>query len=79
MKYLIIALILIFITTLIFLVQTERQLDDCRFEVNHLQTKLHHLQKLNNYIPAMEQILPPLVLAQLKTVTEIIRQLLFTM
>ena len=68
------AVIIMVILTLVILVKTERQLDDCRFEVNHLQTKLWRLEELNDYIPAMEQVLPPLVLAQLKVTTEIIRQ-----
>ena len=50
------------------------QLDDCRFEVNHLQVRLYRLQELSDYIPAMEQLIPPLALAQLKTATEMIRQ-----
>ena len=51
-----------------------QQLDDYRFEINHLQTKLYRLQELSDYIEAMEQILPSLVLAQLKTATLMIQQ-----
>ena len=67
-------MLLILIFTLVSLINTERQLDDCRFEVNHLQTKPWRLEELSDYVPAMEQILPSLVLAQLKAATEIIRQ-----
>ena len=52
----------------------QQQLDDYRFEINHLQTKLYRLQELSDYVPAMEQLLPPLVLAQMKTATLMIQQ-----
>ena len=52
----------------------QQQLDDYRFEVNHLQTKLYRLQELSNYVEAMEQVLPSLVLAQLKAANEQIQQ-----
>ena len=59
---------------LIFIIPLEQQLEDCHFEYNHLQMKLTRLEELNNYIPAMEQILNPLQLAELKAITEMIRQ-----
>ena len=68
-----ISIFFVIIFLLVSLISTERQLDDCRFEVNHLQTKMYRLQELSDYIPAMEQILPPLVLAQLKVATLMIR------
>ena len=75
LKYLIIIIVAaVFIVTFSKGVILERRLDDCHFECNHLQTKLIRLEELNNYIPAMEQILNPLQLAELKTITEMIRQ-----
>ena len=73
MKYII---LVIFVTVILLtlIIPLENQLSDCRFECNHLQTKLWRLEELNSYIPAMEQTLPPLVLAQLKVVTLMIRQ-----
>ena len=38
-----------------------------------LQTKLWRLEELSDYVPAMEQLLPSLVLAQLKVATLMIR------
>ena len=73
MKY-ILAEIFIIITLFIFIISLEQQLSDCRFEVDHLQVRLYRLQELNDYVSAMEQLLPPLALAQLKTATEMIRQ-----
>ena len=52
----------------------QQQLDDYRFEINHLQTKLYRLQELSDYVPAMEQLLPPEVLAQLKAATLMIQR-----
>lgn len=72
MKYLL-SLCCIIVLLFIFLEQ-EQRLDDCHFECNHLQAKLARLEELNNYIPAMEQLLNPLQLAELKASTEIIRQ-----
>jgi hypothetical protein len=75
MKYLI-----IIIATIVFIVVLskgfvlQQRLNDCHFEYNHLQTKLHRLQELNNYIPAMEQILNSLQLAELKALSEQIKQ-----
>ena len=56
----------------------QQQLNDYRFEINHLQTKLYRLQELSDYVPAMKQLLPPLVLAQLKTATLMIQQKKYT-
>ena len=67
-------IIAFFILISIVLFDTEKQLDDCRFEVNDLQTRLYRLEELQDYIPAMEQLLPSLALAQLKAATEMIRQ-----
>ena len=76
MKYLLILICCIAIAAimLILIVPLEQRLDDCHFECNHLQMKLARLEELNNYIPAMEQILNPLQLAELKVTTEMIRQ-----
>ena len=49
-------------------------LSDCRFECNPLQTKVWRLQSLNDYIPALEQVLNSMQLAELKALTEQIRQ-----
>ncbi|MEA3313035.1 MAG: hypothetical protein U9Q18_01520 [Caldisericota bacterium] len=49
-----IALILVFWFTLWSLINCEKQLDDCRFECNHLQTRIAMLEELNDYVPAME-------------------------
>ena len=74
LKYLMMIIVAaVFIVTFSKGVILERQLDDCHFEYNHLQTKLIRLEELNNYIPAMEQILNPLQLAELKAITEMIR------
>ena len=70
----VIAVIVMIILTLVFLIDAENQLADCRFEVNDFQTRLYRLEELQDYIPAMEQLLPPLVLAQLKAATEMIKQ-----
>ena len=72
MKY-IILVIFVAVILLSIIIPLENQLSDCRFECNHLQTKLWRLEELSDYIPAMEQTLPPLVLAQLKVVTLMIR------
>lgn len=72
---LILILTCVFIITALFVItRLQNQLSDCQFEVNHLQTKLYWLQELSDYVPAMEQTLPPLVLAQLKAAAEMIRQ-----
>ena len=63
------------LVTLCILTQTEKQLDDCRFEVNHLQTKLDRYEELNDLVPALYQILPPLALAELKVITLQIRNM----
>ena len=72
MRY-IILVIFVAVVLLAIIITLENQLSDCRFECNSLQTKVYMLQSLNDYIPAMEQALPPLVLAQLKVVTLMIR------
>jgi len=72
------SMIIVIIIMIIFIlsswISAEKQLDDCRFECNHLQNKLFQLEEFNDYIPAMEQLLTPLQLARLKAVTEMIRQ-----
>lgn len=73
-EVLLIAATIMLMVTLYSLDQTEKQLDDCRFECNHLETQVFYLRELNDYIPAMEQILTPLQLAELKTLSEQIRQ-----
>lgn len=55
-------------------IDTEKQLDDCRFEINHLQTKLARYEELNDIVPVLYQTLPPLALAELKTANEMILQ-----
>ena len=72
MKYILLT-IFVAVILLAIIIPLENQLDDCRFECNHLQTKLWWLEELSDYIPAMEQILPSLVLAQLKVATLMIR------
>ncbi len=72
MKY-IILVIFVAVVLLAIIIPLENQLSDCQFECNHLQAKLWRLGELNDYIPAMEQTLPPLVLAELKAVTLMIR------
>lgn len=52
-----------------FLIQSEEQLSDCQFECNHLQAKLDRYEELNDYIPALNQLLPPLAMAELKVAT----------
>jgi len=66
--------LVIFTIEIFVIMDLERQLDDCQFEVNHLQVRLYRLQELTDYVPAMEQLLPPLAAARLKTATEMIRQ-----
>lgn len=75
MKYILTLLAVIAgcIIMLLIIIPLENQLSDCQFECNHLQAKLWRLEELNDYIPAMEQALPPLILAQLKVVTLMIK------
>jgi hypothetical protein len=73
MKYFLIVIIAAAIL-LALIIPLRGQLSDCRFECNHLQTKIDRLQELSDYIPAMENILNPLQLAELKTLSEMIRQ-----
>ena len=72
MKY-IILVIFVAVVLLAIIIPLENQLSDCQFECNHLQAKLWWLEEFSDYIPAMEQLLPPLVLAQLKAATLMIR------
>ena len=51
-----------------------QQLEDHKFEINHLQTQVFHLRDLNDYAPILEQLLTPLQLAELKVLSEQIRQ-----
>lgn len=51
-----------------------QQLSDYRFEINHLQTQIFHLRELNDYVPILEQILNSQQLAELKALSEMIRQ-----
>ena len=55
-------------------VDTERKLSDCQFEVNHLESQVFYLRELNDYMPILEQLLMPLQLAELKVLSEQIRQ-----
>ena len=75
MRYILILISVIVIAVILFanFISLENQLSDCQFECNHLQTKLYRYQEFNDYVPAMEQILPPLVLAQLKVATLMIQ------
>ena len=65
-------LAVILIITLAFLVKTERQYDDCQFEVAHYKTKLCRLQELSDYVLILEQILTPRQLAELKAANAMI-------
>ena len=56
------------------LLTLQAKLSDCYFECNHLQVRLYRLQELSDYVPAMEQLLPPEVLAQLKAATLMIQR-----
>lgn len=60
--------------TLVFLVKTERQYDDCCFECSHQATQISHLRELNDYVPILEQLLNSQQLAELKACSEMIRQ-----
>lgn len=51
----------------------KKKLNDCRFECNYLQNKLYKFEELNEYIPAMKQILSPVQIAELKALTLQIR------
>ena len=76
-QLLILSLIMAIISavTLVFLVKVEKQYDDCRFECNHLQTQLARYEELNDIVPALYQILPPIALAELKVATLQIRNM----
>ena len=60
------------VLVLVFWLDTEKQLDDCRFECNHLQTKLSRLQELSEYVLALEQLLSEKTWAELKAANEMI-------
>lgn len=66
MKILSALLFIMVISSTYFLIQLERQLDDCRFEYTHLKTKLSRLQELSDYALIFEQLLPPGVAAAWK-------------
>lgn len=66
-------LAVILVIALVFLVKAERQLDDCRFECNHLQTKIDRLQELSDYISALDQLLPSRAMAELKVANAMIQ------
>ena len=70
-----ISILLIITFALISWVDTEKQLSDCQFECNHLQTKLDWYEELNDIVPALSQIIPPLALAELKVATLQIRNM----
>ena len=72
-EVLLIAATIMLTVTLYSLDQTEKQLDDCRFECNHLQTKLSRLQELSDYVLVLEQLLPEKTWAELKAANEMIR------
>lgn len=67
------ATVILLMVTLYTLLQTERQLDDCRFECNHLQSQLNRYEELNDLVPALYQTLPLLALAELKVIAIQIR------
>jgi hypothetical protein len=73
MKY-IILVAFVAVILLAIIIPLENQLDDCRFECNHLQTQVFRLRDLSDYVPILEQLLTPLQLAKLKTLSEQIRQ-----
>lgn len=54
--------------------ERHQRLDDCHFEVNHLQTKLYRLQELSDYVSILDQILTPLQMATLKAANEQIKR-----
>lgn len=68
--FIIAALIINFFT----ITSYRRMLDDCRFEVNHLQVRLYRLQELSDYVSVLDQILTPLQMAKLKVANEQIKR-----
>ena len=76
MKYILtmLAIIILSASTLAFIIFLRGQLSDCQFECNHLQAKIWRLEELNDYVPAMEQVLNSMQLAELEALTEQIRQ-----
>lgn len=75
MKYILVVVFVIILSalTLAYTISLRGQLSDCRFECNGLQTKIYRLEELSDVVEAMNQVLPPLALAQLKAVTLMIR------
>ena len=61
------------ITTVLIIIPLRGQLSDCRFECNHLQTKIDRLEALSEYEPALNQLLTPLAWAQLKVANEVLK------
>ena len=49
-------------------------LDDCKFECDHLQTRLTRCQELSDCAEALEQTLPSLAWAQIRALNEEIKQ-----
>lgn len=74
MKALIAILAILLTLTTYLLLDVEKRLADCQFECNHLQTKLDRYEELNDIVPILHQTLPPLALAELKAVNEMILQ-----
>ncbi len=60
--------------SLFYIVTLQNQLSDCRFECDHLQTKIDRLEALGEYETALYQLMPPLAWAQLRTANEIVKQ-----
>lgn len=76
MKYILILTYIIVISIVIvtLIIPLENQLSDCRFECNHLQTKIDRLEALGEYETALYQLMPPLAWAQLRAANEIVKQ-----
>lgn len=52
----------------IILIETQKE------QIATLESKVYHLKNLNGYVLAMEQLLPPLVIMELRMYNEVIRQ-----
>ena len=77
MKYLIsfvVLLVAYIVISLTMITILQRQLEDCRFEYNHLQTRLTQCQELSDCAEALEQTLPVLAWAQVRALNEEIKQ-----
>lgn len=59
-------LIVAIIISTLYINSLRGYLSDCRFECNHLQTKVYMLEELSDVIGTLYQILPPEAWAQLK-------------